>query len=191
MPSKKICRFNNCKRTRNNGDLCKTHHDRAKNSADGQPYDVERECLICQAKMDVLRWFCISCIESHSKEERRKIYKKLHYTQNIEKYRESKKRNPVESSRAKSYNIKYHYGLTDDEYSAMVVAHEGKCAICGVSPEDYEGRNKWLVLDHDHSTGLARGLLCHRCNMGLGYFKDNPEYLKSAIKYLKEGRVCN
>jgi uncharacterized OB-fold protein len=66
-----------------------------------------------------------------------------------------------------------------DEYLNL---QEGKCAICGTT----EYTNKDWCADHDHVTNEPRGLLCGRCNAGLGYFKDNPEYLQSAIDYLKK-----
>jgi len=47
----------------------------------------------------------------------------------------------------------------------------------------YEPR---LAVDHDHKNGEVRGLLCHRCNVGLGNFQDNPELLLKAYKYLKD-----
>jgi len=55
---------------------------------------------------------------------------------------------------------------------------EDKCAICKTGCPDN--------LDHDHKTGLVRGVLCLKCNMGLGYFEDNPDYLAAAIIYLRE-----
>lgn len=54
------------------------------------------------------------------------------------------------------------------------------CAICG--------GDKRLSIDHDHSSGRVRGLLCSPCNAGLGMFKDDPERLAKAIGYLKERR---
>ena len=63
-------------------------------------------------------------------------------------------------------------------------AQDGKCAICGVR-EAYAPRKR-LAVDHDHRTGAIRGLLCGNCNAGLGQFKDNPELLAAAVRYLQE-----
>jgi hypothetical protein len=62
-------------------------------------------------------------------------------------------------------------------------AQDGKCAICGVA-EAYAPRKR-LAVDHDHRTGAIRGLLCGNCNAGLGQFKDSPELLAAAIRYLE------
>jgi hypothetical protein len=60
--------------------------------------------------------------------------------------------------------------------------HDGRCEICGRRPQDGE---RDLHIDHDHETGLFRGLLCNNCNAGLGRFKDSTENLEAAIEYLK------
>lgn len=58
------------------------------------------------------------------------------------------------------------------------------CAICH-SKAPGKTRTRWLR-DHDHATGLLRGVLCHNCNVGLGHFKDSPEMLEAAADYLRE-----
>lgn len=73
------------------------------------------------------------------------------------------------------------YGITLEQYNAMVVAQGGVCKICGNPPN-----GKRLVVDHCHSLTKFRGLLCERCNQGLGSFKDNPHLLLSAKEYLEE-----
>ena len=61
----------------------------------------------------------------------------------------------------------------------LQVAQEWKCKICGGT-----GTDRRLAVDHDHLTGVIRGLLCTRCNMGLGFFR-TPENLRKAIDYLE------
>ena len=77
------------------------------------------------------------------------------------------------------------YGLTTEDYSAMLKAQNNLCAICG-NPETatYRGKTKALCVDHCHKTGEVRGLLCRECNLGVGYFQDAPNVLRHAIKYL-------
>lgn len=58
------------------------------------------------------------------------------------------------------------------------------CAICGTPPSPV----RRLALDHDHVTGAFRGRLCTRCNMGLGFFADDPVRLRAALKYLQAGQ---
>src|SRR5688500_1693885 len=60
--------------------------------------------------------------------------------------------------------IKINYGITKDDYLAMLERQGGVCATCGNPPTD-----KPLCVDHDHTTGVVRGLLCHRCNKALGW----------------------
>lgn len=71
------------------------------------------------------------------------------------------------------------YGLAPGTYEDLFEAQHGRCAICGRQPE---GRN--LSVDHNHTTGRVRGLLCGPCNRGLGFFADDPERLRAAILYL-------
>ena len=81
------------------------------------------------------------------------------------------------------------YGLTLEQYEAMVEYQDHKCKICGI-PEtdnalDKTGNPKRLSIDHDHETGQIRGLLCNPCNTALGSFRDNVESLQRAILYLE------
>lgn len=76
-------------------------------------------------------------------------------------------------------NRKFKYGLEHDHYLALLAAQEGRCAICRSAP-----KGKALCVDHDHATGEVRGLLCDRCNVGLGRFGDDPTLLRAAIDYL-------
>lgn len=75
------------------------------------------------------------------------------------------------------------YGLTLEDYDAIFRAQGGVCAICSEKCR----QNALLSVDHDHSTGAVRGLLCHTCNTGLGMFSDDPDILRKAIEYLGNG----
>lgn len=71
------------------------------------------------------------------------------------------------------------YGLTEQCYTLMLDAQGGVCAICKAPP----GKRR-LAIDHCHTTGKVRGLLCGPCNVSLGAFRDNPRTLLEAAKYL-------
>lgn len=81
------------------------------------------------------------------------------------------------SGRVRASNLK-RYGLTVAEFDAMKAAQEERCAICR--------QDVVLCVDHCHTTGRIRGLLCHACNHGLGNFKDNPALLLAAVAYLEK-----
>jgi hypothetical protein len=81
--------------------------------------------------------------------------------------------------KAAEHRRKYNYGLTNDQYLAMLEKQKGQCAICKeVLP---------LCIDHDHTTGKIRGLLCDKHNKGLGFFNEDPEILQEAVSYLIKG----
>lgn len=81
------------------------------------------------------------------------------------------------------YRYRREYGMERGEYDALVEKQGGKCGICGVT--ENLNRNRWCV-DHDHSTGKVRGLLCVKCNTGIGNLGDTLEAVERAVKYLKE-----
>ena len=77
------------------------------------------------------------------------------------------------------------YGLTLEQYDAMVAAQQNRCAICGM--DGTKSTHGKLYVDHDHATGAVRGLLCHGCNTALGLFADDPARLVAAAEYLHGG----
>lgn len=70
------------------------------------------------------------------------------------------------------------YGINLEQYEALLVAQGHRCAICG---EPYNGS---LCVDHDHSSGVVRGLLCNECNIALGMAHDDVVVLNNVISYL-------
>ena len=79
--------------------------------------------------------------------------------------------------------IKRTYGISLDFYKNLLEKQNHCCAICFQKETSKNGR---LFIDHDHSTGQVRGLLCLKCNTILGMARDNPQVLISCIKYLSE-----
>lgn len=74
------------------------------------------------------------------------------------------------------------YQITRTELEELRVAQGNVCAICGTPPSS----KKDLCIDHSHKTGQVRGLLCHSCNLALGYFKDDITRLVKATRYLQK-----
>lgn len=83
----------------------------------------------------------------------------------------------------KDADYRRNYGFGLDQYNEMVQAQNGRCKICGTSKPG--GRGNRLHVDHDHTTNVIRGLLCTNCNIGIGKFKDSPEFLETAANYLR------
>lgn len=76
------------------------------------------------------------------------------------------------------------YGLTLEDYERMLDQQGGVCAICGTS-DPRHGRSRRFCVDHDHSTGRVRALLCANCNKALGLLADDPDRVRSAERYLR------
>jgi len=77
---------------------------------------------------------------------------------------------------------KQRYGIEKEEFKRMVAEREGKCDMCHEVPA---GKRKTLFIDHDHSNGRIRGLLCSSCNTGLGLLGDNIEVPLKVQQYLQ------
>ena len=87
----------------------------------------------------------------------------------------------LERRRASYFNgLLAKYNLSRDKISQLLYDTCGLCPICGqrFNPKD-------PVLDHDHQTGLPRAFLCIACNSGLGFFRDSPEIMRRAARYVK------
>jgi hypothetical protein len=107
-----------------------------------------------------------------------------------ERQKDQSRNRPNKEEKKRHQHLKELYGLTHDQYTEKLASQNGVCAICG---NGHSGRlnAKHLSVDHDHDTGMVRGLLCSKCNMGIGYFKENHEILQKAIDYLDKWRVKN
>lgn len=74
------------------------------------------------------------------------------------------------------------YGITIEEFHRLYEAQQGCCVICGIHAEESA---RTLSVDHSHVTGEVRGLLCQKCNGGIGLLQDSPEILRRALAYLE------
>lgn len=92
-----------------------------------------------------------------------------------ERYRQNK-------DKARSERYMRKYGLTLEDYTRMLKEQGHVCKICKRPPKDARDR---LVVDHSHSTGLVRGLLCYHCNVLLGLAGDDIFIIQRAIEYIK------
>lgn len=78
-------------------------------------------------------------------------------------------------------DLKRYYGITVEFFYGLLKKQDEKCAICRTDKPG--GRGRWHV-DHNHDTNEIRGLLCHKCNVGLGHFNDDVNLLVKAVNYL-------
>ncbi len=87
------------------------------------------------------------------------------------------------------WNLANTYGLTPQDYLDMLAAQGDRCAICGLEEPSAHGRTGTkfrLSVDHCHTTGRVRGLLCQKCNRAIGLLGDSVELLHKAIDYLQK-----
>lgn len=106
--------------------------------------------------------------------------------QNPERFREYQARYRARPERKRKMRDLYYrrtFGISADEFDALLDEQGGGCAVCGRRP----ARVASLHLDHCHDTGRVRGILCLSCNQGIGKFRDDPELLERAAWYLRTG----
>ena len=113
--------------------------------------------------------YCKSCAARHSREAR-------------EKYKDS----PKHDRSRRSSKLKDKYGITLDDYDRMFAAQNGVCAVCN-KPESrtYSGVPMRLCVDHNHTTGEVRDLLCTKCNFAIGLANEDPDILDKLSTYIK------
>lgn len=81
------------------------------------------------------------------------------------------------------------YQITQENYDDMLCEQGGCCAICEREPETATPSKPVLYVDHDHKTEKIRGLLCQKCNSGIGFLNDDVNTLQHAIQYIQKQSV--
>lgn len=102
---------------------------------------------------------------------------------NAERYnaaQRARRQRPEVKAAERGGHLKRKFGLTSEQYDEMFEHQGGVCWICGEPPAESQA----LDVDHDHTTGEVRALLCRNCNQGIGKFHENPELLMTAAAYL-------
>lgn len=121
-----------------------------------QPTFEGRPCPRCDSRLRFKR--CSRCVRCH---------------------RQWRRDNEARYYRKYGSSLFRKLGITPEQYYEMAEAQEWRCLICKQTP------NALLHVDHCHITNKIRGLLCGSCNIGLGHFKENLDYLAAAIEYLR------
>lgn len=125
---------------------------------------------------------CLHCSRKDSREQQA-----ARRAANPEKYRQNARNWRSQSQDKlrryyKAAGLEKKFALTQAQYDQMLVAQGGVCAICAKSCKS----GRALAVDHCHTTGVIRGLLCMNCNNGLGRFVDSPALLLAAAEYLEK-----
>lgn len=154
--------------------------ERERRKAQGRTPEANREFMRDYYEANRERW--AEYRRDPEKRARRNQARRHRYANDPE-YREKLKElaRSVDSDAKRDRRLRRQFGIGAAEYDAMLAAQGGGCAICGTPPTDTGPR---LHVDHCHSGGNVRGILCSECNFGIGKFRDDPDLLRRAIKYL-------
>lgn len=147
--------------------------------------ELEKEETLFHRKKgtrDGLHNYCKECTAQKNKEwvvnnkERHKASCSSWYKNNKDKAKQ----------RSTEWHYMTYYGISYSDFRSLAQDQDNKCKLCGIelSFSNHKKQNG-AVLDHCHTTGKIRGVLCSGCNKGLGHFKDNIELFNKAILYLK------
>lgn len=106
--------------------------------------------------------------------------RKQNYRRNMSKRRSDAR--AYYHSKGHGNHVLKTYGVTPEQYDDMAKTQGGRCAICQEQPTE----SRRLCVDHDHSTGQVRALLCVKCNTGIGHLNDDIRLVTAALEYLQK-----
>lgn len=151
---------------------------------------MKKKCSKCKLEKDISEFskdknqksgFQCRCKECSNKASRESYHKgsKEHIRKRSKEWRDKA---------GKDYFANRHlinmYGITIEQRNEMLVSQNHKCSICGV--DEVNAVKGKLVVDHNHTTGSIRALLCHNCNTLIGHCKESEDVLLNAIQYLRK-----
>jgi hypothetical protein len=154
-------------------------------------YVSNKSCTSCTIKSGLEKLNNDELMKPYRTKEKTKKKVDKWREENPEKYQEQYKNSAAKQRSKKYYSdnksilkntyLQKNYGITIQDYNFLLEEQNKKCKIC----DNECPTGKSLAVDHNHETGKVRGLLCKNCNIGLGMFFDNIDFLKSAVLYLK------
>lgn len=127
---------------------------------------IQKACTACEETKPIGEFarphdtFCLSCVAA----KRKANYKRPGRGKDM----------------AYAKNLQRNYGMTMEQYQEKVRRQDGRCAICGITPDHR------LHVDHDHRTGAVRDLLCRACNYALGNAQDSIRVVRAMLEYLEQ-----
>lgn len=130
------------------------------------------------------KYRCIACYKQFHEQPHVKAKCYENSKKSINKFKKDK---PDEySERVRKQNLKSNYGLSVDEFDSLLRSQGGVCAICKTSEPG--GKHDQFIVDHNHTTGGLRSILCNDCNGAIGYFQDNVVIIQNLIDYILKHR---
>lgn len=137
-----------------------------------------------------LKPWCRPCKARLQGESRQKALDHFRRIEGASRRRESPEIAKNRYMRGRHYALKNKFGISLDDYLSLLDRQNGKCRICDMTIRAFsykggKGARESACVDHDHTTGKVRGLLCNPCNTGLGLFGDVPGRLEKAALYLR------
>lgn len=142
------------------------------------PDGKRHHCKVCRNKYEKALREGNKDYAKRQRENRKKWEK-----ENPEKAKIARDRWKVPEGWERNQRLKRKFAITVEDYDKMFEQQKGLCKICGKNYNNKSQKN--FHIDHCHKTGVVRGLLCNKCNQGIGLLNDNPKLLKKAIDYLQ------
>lgn len=137
--------------------------------------NILRKCRICNLQATTEKELELFSTDNTRKYGKKNLCKSCSNAKTTKWKKENKEK-------VRDHATKYKYGINLLKYSKILETQEHKCKICGTDNPGHKGK---FVIDHCHKHGHVRGLLCNRCNIMLGFAKDDTDILANAITYLK------
>ena len=149
-----------------------------------------KSCTVCKSAKSLSSFY----VDKQNKDGRgamckgcAKVKQAVYYRKNrkeiIDRTTAYQKNHPDQSRMFWQRHQGHRYGVSKMEYDVLFKCGAGQCWICHCEPDP----KRRLAIDHNHTTGVVRGLLCRTCNFGIGSLKDNAALCESAASYLRRG----